>query len=446
VASIYRPNGRRNWIIEWVDENGRRRRKSGTSDRAVAQRIARDLENRKALRREGLVDPKEEAYAAHAARPLVEHLDAWEESLSAAGSTPDHVVLFTKRARRVVALLMGSPLAAIDPPSNAKRADHARFAARLAEWVSRADLSDLTVERAQRALATLRAKGRSLATCNHHRVAIKSFSKWCHDTHRTREDALRGLKGYNAKEDRRHDRRTIGLEELQRLIAVTENGPVAMGVTGPVRALCYRLAATTGLRHGEIASITAASFDWRAPSVTIRAAYTKNGDPATLTLPGDLADDLKSYVATLPAGARVFPLRRQKGAKMLRPDLEAAGIPYVDASGQFFDFHSLRCEMATLADQAGVSPRVVQKMMRHSTLELTGRYTRPRAADIAAAAARLPSLTPTGDRAEAVARTGTDGPIRGATAPPTAPREDADDSKPVSDKDLRPQPPGVLIR
>ena len=62
---------------------------------------------------------------------------------------------------------------------------------------------------------------------------------------------------------------------------------------------------------------------------------------------------------------------------MLRPDLERAGIPYVDAGGLVFDFHALRCQCATLADQAGVTPRVVQKLMRHSTLELTGRYTRP---------------------------------------------------------------------
>ena len=56
-------------------------------------------------------------------------------------------------------------------------------------------------------------------------------------------------------------------------------------MTGPVRALCYRLAASTGLRYSEIASIRPASFDWEAPSVTVAAAYTKNGDPATLPFP-----------------------------------------------------------------------------------------------------------------------------------------------------------------
>src|SRR5262249_53933126 len=58
--------------------------------------------------------------------------------------------------------------------------------------------------------------------------------------------------------------------------------------------------------------------------------------------------------------------------------------------------------------QAGVSPRVVQRLMRHSTLELTGRYTRPRAVDIENAASMLPSLKPAVDRPEAPAMTGTD--------------------------------------
>ena len=82
----------------------------------------------------------------------------------------------------------------------------------------------------------------------------------------------------------------------------------------------------------------------------------------------------------------------------------------VDAGGLVFDFHSLRCQCATLADQAGVTPRVVQKLMRHSTLELTGRYTRPRAVDIERAAESMPSLRPDADRSNAstLAATGTD--------------------------------------
>jgi hypothetical protein len=46
----------------------------------------------------------------------------------------------------------------------------------------------------------------------------------------------------------------------------------------------------------------------------------------------------------------------------------------------------------TLLDQSGVTPRVVQMIMRHSNLELKGRYTKPRVVDIENAASMLPSL------------------------------------------------------
>jgi len=59
--------------------------------------------------------------------------------------------------------------------------------------------------------------------------------------------------------------------------------------------------------------------------------------------------------------------------------------------------------------------------MRHSTLELSGRYTRPRAVDLEAAALSLPSLRPQADKPEAPAMkaTGTDGAAPGpADEPP----------------------------
>ena len=229
------------------------------------------------------------------------------------------------------------------------------------------------------------------------------------------------MTGFNAKEDRRHYRRTLGVEGLRKVIEVAHYGPPWRKMTGPMRRLCYRLAVATGLRYSEIQSILPKLFNWSSiPStVTVSAAYTKNGEPATLPLSADLREDLFTYVASLPSGEPIFPLAPDCGAKMLRPDLERAGIPYFDAGGLVFDFHALRCQCATLADQAGVTPRVVQKLLRHSTLELTGRYTRPRAVDIKKAAEFLPSLRPDTNHpiASTLATSGTDGqPISKAFA------------------------------
>ena len=86
-------------------------------------------------------------------------------------------------------------------------------------------------------------------------------------------------------------------------------------MTGPARSLCYRLAVATGLRYSEIASITPESFDWKAPSVTVAAAYTKNGQTATLPLPDDLADDLAAYVAPLSPRTPDLPVASGQGSE-----------------------------------------------------------------------------------------------------------------------------------
>jgi integrase len=407
MASVFKfPKTSKVWTILYTDEHGNRRKKKGYTDKAETKRFAIRLEEQARKIRDGEIDPRDLGYRDAAAKPLSEHLDAWYTALAAKGSTSKHVETFIGRARRVVAVLAGATMNDIEFPPGAGREIVARIEATLAKSVGSVRLRDLTEERVQSALSSIRADGRSLLTCNHYRTAIKAFSKWCKATHRTRDDALSGVTGFNSKEDRRHDRRTISLDEMQRLIETAEQGPIVMGMSGAARALCYRLAVASGLRYSEIASINPESFDWKAPSVTVAAAYTKNGDPATLPLPRDLADDLAAYVATLRSSTPIFALPLGHGAMMLRHDLKAAGIPYRDAAGLVFDFHSLRCETATLADAAGVSPRVVQKLMRHSSLELTGRYTRPRAVDIEAAAESIPSLKPSGP--ERIVMTGTD--------------------------------------
>jgi integrase len=425
VASVFKPAGSKRWHINYTDETGKRRKKVGCSDKAATNRLANDIANKVALRREGLIEPEAEQRSAAGRKPLAVHLAAWHDHLSAQGHTDKHAGMSLERARRVVALVKGAALAHIAPPRRTKQTDREAFVKRVDSLVEAARLADLTRDRVQGALAALKDGGLSLQSVNHHRACIRAFSRWAWRNGRTAADALAGLAGYNAATDRRHDRRTISIDELRRLVAAAHDGPTYQKMTGPARALCYRLAATTGLRYSEIASITPESLDLEADpaTVTVAASATKNREPATLHLPVDLAADLAQFVATIAEGVPVFPLPR-KGAKMLRVDLAASGVPFQDDAGLFFDFHSLRCECATLLDLAGVSPRVVQKKMRHSTLELTGRYTRPRVADLERATDALPSLRPAEPQPGTLAATGTD-PAPNATPVATDSAEDS---------------------
>jgi hypothetical protein len=87
-----------------------------------------------------------------------------------------------------------------------------------------------------------------------------------------------------------------------------------------------------------------------------------------------------------------------------------------------------------------------QKMMRHSSLELTARYTRYRAADFEAAAAMLPSLKPNATRPEAMVATGTHGaPINDRFAISLPYTEDASGRFGAVLGDLRDQVATVLM-
>ena len=56
--------------------------------------------------------------------------------------------------------------------------------------------------------------------------------------------------------DLRRQRRALSLDELRKLLNATWNGPERFGMSGAARALLYRLAVETGLRRGELASLT----------------------------------------------------------------------------------------------------------------------------------------------------------------------------------------------
>jgi len=396
------------WYYRFTDADGVKHEAKGASDRRVTEELARAAETEAARVRAGLVDPRDLAYRAQGARPLGVHLDDFESFMLDKGGTAKHAKLYSDRARRVAGLVLGGRLAEIDPGRRAPFVVRGRAAAELARRLEAGRLADLTASRVQDALAALRDAGRGLQTLNHHRAAVRSFVIWARKDGRLRDDPLLGVSGFNAAEDRRHDRRTLSVEELRRIIEAAEHGPAFKSMTGPARALCYRLAVASGLRFTELLSLTPGSFGGQ--TVTIKAAYAKNGKTVTLPLPTDVAADVGRFVPGLPPGEPVFHLPPDQGAEMLRGDLDAAGIAYRDDEGKVFDFHALRCQCATLADAAGVSPRVVQRLMRHASLDMTNRYTRPRLHDIEGAVDALPSLLTPDDAPLSSAATGTKGP------------------------------------
>lgn len=138
--------------------------------------------------------------------------------------------------------------------------------------------------------------------------------------------------------------------------------------------MIYVVAAYTGLRIGEIASLTPESFELEAnPSVVnVTSAYTKNKEVARIPLRSDLVTQLRLYLESIEDGILIWPGSWANGrAKMIRGDLQLVGIPYTDAGGNDYDFHALRHQFITDLFRTGVSLRITQELARHSKPELT---------------------------------------------------------------------------
>ena len=254
-------------------------------------------------------------------------------------------------------------------------------------------------------------RGIAAQTSNFHLAAVKQFCRWMVREKRALENPVDHLGRLNVRTDRRHDRRALTVDELQMLLEAADAGPERRGMTGPERALAYRVAVETGLRASELRSLTRQDLELSngSPSVTVKAKNSKRRREDTLPLKPATATLLEPFVRTLAPACNVFRLpRREYVAGMLRADLEAAGIPYRDEQGRVADFHALRHAFVSNLVASGVAPKTAQALARHSTIESTlGRYTHLYRGDEANAIASLPDL----DRppSDAQRATGTDG-------------------------------------
>ena len=337
----------------------------------------------------GLLDGRRVA----SSKALGIHLEDFKAALLAKGGLPRHAELVYSRARKVI------------------------------EGCGFVFWSHISASKVQAFVGKMRedrenAKGISNQTANFYLAAVKQFCRWAVRDGRASESPVQYLEGWNIRTDRRHDRRALTVDEIQRLLTAAEVGPVRRGMTGPDRAMLYRLALETGLRAGELRSLTRGSFRLTGdqPAVIVGAAYSKRKREDVQPLRPSMARAVQSYLGTkMPHMAAFNVPRRDKVSAMIQGDLEAARrawieearsaderaeraradfLAYRDAAGRVADFHSLRHTFISNLASGGVHPKTAQALARHSTITLTmDRYSHVLRGAESAALAALPDLT-----------------------------------------------------
>lgn len=224
------------------------------------------------------------------------------------------------------------------------------------------DIDRIAVETTVRQFKTPVGEPISLRTQGSYFTAIKSFTRWLVNLREALpRDPLAGIKRPNPERDRKRKRRYL-LPEEWHWLSKTPNSVI------------YETAIATGLRASELRSITANSL--QDDHIYVDGRHTKNGDPAKQYVSRDLLERLaKSLPLEIPI--RTADLFRQdlQAARELwlvtKPKKKPAGFLEPTHSHETLDFHALRHTCGAWLAIAGVSIKVIQSVMRHSTITLT---------------------------------------------------------------------------
>lgn len=402
----------------------------------AARRVLADLERRAELVRGGVLTQEEDDAVAYAAQPLSKHLDAYVRYLKAKGGDPRRISMLRSRLERLFR------------------------ECRLTR------LNRLTAGPVEHWLADQAEAGVSAATRNCYRESAVCFGNWCRRSRRLTNSPFGDLPRADQNADRRHQRRALTELEITRLLNVACLRPLAdygrqvmpaennanlsprsratwkreplsfenieeaverarealkgnpdliaqLKRTGHERSLIYKTLVLTGLRKGELASLTVGQLELagQVAYAVLYAADEKNRQGSNIPLRADLAAEISSWLderlvaiqdearsrrqpipMRLPATTPLFSVPTGL-ARILDRDLAVAGIPKRDERNRVIDVHALRVTFGTHLCAAGVPLRTAQAAMRHSKPELTANvYTDPKLLDVAGAIDALPAL------------------------------------------------------
>jgi integrase len=319
-----------------------------TTDRRAARILLDELVKERFMEQRGELTPRSMREAAE--RSLSDLLDSYLEDLRAKGRSETTL---------------------------AKYASNIRTLTRDCRWTRVADVS-------ARVFCMWRAKSKAAPKSLNDALAnMSGFLRWLVNQRMLRENPLQGVDRVDTRLVARF-RRALSEDEQTRLLAAAT----------PFRSLVYLLVLETGARRNELNELRVGDFclDTPSPFLRLPASITKNRREAVMRLRPHVVAAVRTV---LPAEARrsdyVFRHRVPRISTIAR-DLRRAGIAFETEEGRI-DLHALRVTFCTNLLKAGVHPRVVQELMRHSDIKLTMKnYTDASQLPLASALEKLPIL------------------------------------------------------
>ncbi len=363
------------WYAQYTDESGKQKRVStGCRDKAAANKMLVKLENEVTQIRTGVLSRRDidSSYAKN--EPIKKHLDDFYISQKAKGVGEQQIK------------------------------DDESMLPRLFQEAGIETLAEITKSRLDlwivgclegRIFDPKKKRIRGARTINSYMDRLRVFCRWCVDEKRLHSDPTAKIKDQNEDVDKRKDRRSLTTQEIDKLIEAAKvrkrqkNGKL----TGDEVEMIYRTALGTGLRSTELASLCVYQIEPERYRISLRAAGTKNKKGVFQPLTPDLADRLASWIMGKSPTDPVFRHDKHSLMSSFKRDCQAAGIERLGADGRSVDVHSLRRTFGTMLARAGVPLTTTQRLMRHSTPELTAKlYIDVEPIDMMEAIAKLPTF------------------------------------------------------
>jgi integrase len=230
-GSIFKRQDGGPWYIRWYDNVGKRREHcTKTTDKTTAQRILADKLADVALRREGIIDTRQEAIITEGGKPIEKHLADFEAMMKARQGSDAQVKRTLFFIREVCTA------AGFERPT------------------------DITADGLNRIMANMKAEKKAARTIQGRVVAMKAFTRWLADHAKLSHDPLRSVKRPSVTTDRRLRRRMLTPNEWPCLRAATLASGPRDGMNPREPVALYAVAIQTGLRQNELRSVTKADL------------------------------------------------------------------------------------------------------------------------------------------------------------------------------------------
>jgi integrase len=170
-------------------------------------------------------------------------------------------------------------------------------------------------------------------------------------------------------------RRLRESEKRERVMAPSEEAAIREAMeANPARyydlADFFTLAINTGMRANEIVGLQFSEVDFDRREISLPAERTKEGKPKAIPINPVVLEVLKRAESDRSGGGWVFPgeFTYQRPSSLWREACRAAGVTGLR-------IHDLRHTFASRLLEAGVRETDINRLLGHSSLKMTARYT-----------------------------------------------------------------------